>query len=154
MQKRLPVQQSLFAFYMVVIGYAAIYRAYGGALRLIMKALAFGAFAGYYIVNIVAYGGKRRVGIYFLARWEYYFAAQFGSVLIAPVVGALIYSGVRALRFAGPTIYAFVCYYNCHGDIYVLIRKFAAKLRPNPFINKPNDVNRNKKSVCTAGQIP
>ena len=52
-QKRLPIQKRFFAFNMIFIRHATIYRTYGSALRLVMKAFTFGTFSWDDVIDIV-----------------------------------------------------------------------------------------------------
>ncbi len=65
MQNGFFSQQFIYGFFIGFIRYATIYRAYRSALRFFMKALAFGAFTGHYIINIRTYGSIALIGINF-----------------------------------------------------------------------------------------
>jgi hypothetical protein len=57
--------QLLFRFTVCGVVYAAIYRAYSGALWFIVKTHAFGAFVGYNVIDIHAHRSLIGIGIDF-----------------------------------------------------------------------------------------
>ena len=116
-EESLPVEERFIVFHMVVIRHAAVYRAYGSALGLIMKTLALGALIGHNVVNIVRYGCTGLIGVYLFACWQHHAPAQAGTILVPPVICAFIDGRIGAFGLTGTAVYAFVCYNDSHSLI-------------------------------------
>jgi hypothetical protein len=115
MQCRFFGQKLLVGLFKVLVGHTAVNRANGGALGLVVKAFALGAFIGNDKIHIHAAGCLRVRGIGFKAGAEAFeHACQGGSIGKAPLGAAFVYSVIGAFRLAGPAVYALISYFNGH----------------------------------------
>lgn len=100
-------KELLLGFAVVGIVHAAVDRTYGGTLRFIVKAHAFGTFIAYYIICIHSNRLLGRISLVFAAG-SMYSAFKVGSIGKAPFGTSFINGIVGALRFASATVYAFI----------------------------------------------
>src|SRR5690606_1314961 len=114
MQKSLLCQQFFLCLHVIGIGNTTVYRTNGGTLRFVVEAFAFGTFIGNYIVVLITYRFLSVVGIHLFTVGQDHIPAKVGTIGIAPVIGTFIDGCVWTFRFAGTTVYTFVCYNNCH----------------------------------------
>ena len=108
-------EQLFLRFDVVFVFYAAVDRANGGALGLIMETDTFGAFIAYDKINVHALGGLGLIGVGLDAAVTSLVSAFYaGAVGETPLGSPFIDSVIGTFRFAGPAIDAFVGYLNCH----------------------------------------
>ena len=107
-------EQVFFAFAVVRIVNTAVDRANRSALRLIVKANAFGAFVGNDIVNVQCDRILWRLCIGRKAALSCKFSPQRGAIRESPFRTAFIDGVVRAFRLAGPAVDTFFGDFDRH----------------------------------------
>src|SRR6056297_4227014 len=105
---------------MVFIGNTAIHRTYGRALWFFVKSLTLRTFVWDYIIKLVANRLLNFIGIHLFAIGQNYVPSQRSSFAVFPFICTFINCRVWAFWLASTTIYAFICYNNCHNFLFLL----------------------------------
>ena len=107
-------EQFSFGFTVVGVIDAAIDRTNGSALRFIVKTYTFGAFIGYDVIHIHAYGFVFKVGIGGFPTQQLHCTAQAGTIGKAPFSAPFINCVIRTFRLTCTAVDAFVGNHNRH----------------------------------------
>lgn len=114
-------QQLLLGLTVVGVVNATVHGAYGGALRLVMEARAFGAFVRHDKVHIHGHRRIVGIGIVAVACWQRLLPVKIRAVAELPLGTPLVYGVVRAFRLASSAIDTLLC----DDDGHVRSGKFA-----------------------------
>jgi hypothetical protein len=107
-------KELIHGFLIHFVWYAAIHRAYRGALGFFMEPLTFSAFIGDYIVNVHTDGGIALAGVYDRSVEQAKRAFDAGAICKGPFYAAFINRIIGTFRFASPAIDTFFRYFNSH----------------------------------------
>ena len=150
-------QQLLLAFHMGLVGQAAVYRADGSALGLVVEALALGALVGDDEIKFVGNRGVVALGIDLFTPQVRYHAFQPGAVGKTPGLGGGVDGVVGAFGNAGVAVDAIFRDLNSHILVNLIIMltmilaKFGCRL---PFVlYKPLLRHNNKINVALLGRL-
>ena len=135
MHELLLPKELLLGFHMVLIGDTAIHWADRRTLGFIVESHAFGAFIGYYIIDLIAYRFLYLIGIHLLAIGQYHLSGKGSAIAVSPFIGPLINCIVGALRLTSSAIDALICNNYSHNFAFLLGRIIQASLTLDK--NKP-----------------
>src|SRR5690554_17615 len=99
---------------MIIVRHTTINRTHSSTLWLFMEPHALCTFVCYYKIYFIAYWFLCLIGIHAFTIWKDNIPLKVSSIGITPIIGSFINGIVWALRLTSTTIYAFICYYNCH----------------------------------------
>ena len=114
-------QQFINCFAVHFIWHTAVHRANGSALRLLVKALAFGTLVRSDIINIYGYGSMRCQCIGNRSVHKSIGAFYCGTVCNSPLYPTLIYRVIRTFRFTGAAVDTFIGDLNSHKKSLCLV---------------------------------